>query len=130
MINELNLVVHKWLEIGIQLGIKFHVLKTFELQHNKDPRRCLSEMLQYWLDGKACEKSHVSWETIIEVLDSPSINEATFARRLRENIQLQYGTSEYGSGCTSTLGAGQLQLKVSPGTFLLHYCFIGTITLP
>ena len=113
MTNELNIVVHKWLEIGIQLGIKLHVLKGFELQHNKDPKRCLSEMLQYWLDGKAYEKSHVNWETIIEALESPAINEAAIAGQLRENIQLQY------AGNTSTSGVHHMQLRAHPGT--LHY---------
>ena len=77
-------------------------------------------MLQYWLDGKACEKSRVNWETIIEVLESPSINEATFARQLHENIQLQYGTSEYSSGSTSTLDIGHMQLRASQGMYTMH----------
>ena len=113
MINELNIVVNKWLEIGIQLGIELSILKGFELQHNKEPRRCLSEMLQYWLDGKAYEKSHVNWETIIEALESPAINEAAIAGQLRKNIQLQY------AGSTSTSGVDHMQLRAHPGT--LHY---------
>ena len=49
--NELATVAHKWLNIGIQLGIGYHVLKGFEQQHKNDPSRCLSEMLHYciWL---------------------------------------------------------------------------------
>jgi hypothetical protein len=113
LINELNTVVLKWLEIGIQLGIEFRILKSFELQHNKDPRRCLSEMLQYWLDGKACERSRVNWETIIEALESPSINEEAVARQLRENMQLQYETNEYGSrsASRSTSDVNHVQIR-------------------
>ena len=101
LINELNIIVHKWFEFGIQLGIEFHILKSFEMEHSKDPKRCLSEVLQYWLDGKACEKSQVNWETVIEALESPSINEGAIASRLRETIELPYETSEYGSGSAS-----------------------------
>ena len=102
--NELSIVVDKWFEIGIQLEIKPHILKAFEQQHSKDPRRCLSEMLQYWLDGKACEASRVNWETIIEALESPSIGEAAFANLLRQNILLQSETCEDDSESISTPG--------------------------
>lgn len=126
LINELSIIVHKWLEIGIQLEIELSTLKSFELQHNKDPRRCLSEMLQYWLDGKACERSRVNWETIIEALESPSVDEGAFASRLRENIQLQY---EYGPGSASTSisGVNHMQLRThDPGMWITLYCNSGS----
>ena len=81
--NELATVAHKWFNIGIQLRIDYHVLKGFEQQHKDDPSRCLSEMLHCWLNGN--EKSCVKWETIIEVLRSPSINEIGLAEKIFED---------------------------------------------
>ena len=72
-------------------------------------------MLQYWLDGKACEKRHVNWESIIEALESSSVNEASLASRLRENIQLQYDTSEYVSRSRTIPGVNHMQLGAHSG---------------
>ena len=81
--NELATVAHKWFNIGIQLEIDYHVLKGFEQQHKDNPSRCLSEMLHCWLNGNG--KSCVKWETIIEVLRSPSINETGLAEKIFED---------------------------------------------
>ena len=95
MINALVIVVHKWIDIGIQLGIDYHVLKGLGQQYSNDSRRCLTEMLQYWLDGNAANgKSHVNWETIIEALKSPSVNESGIAEKICEDNRLQHAASE------------------------------------
>ena len=107
MINELITIAHKWITIGIQLGIDYHVLKGFGQQYNNDPIRCLTELLQYWLDGNAANgKSHVNWETIIKALKSPSVNESGLAEKICENHQLQQAVhaSECDSQSISTPG--------------------------
>ena len=86
--NELITVAHKWFNIGIQLGIEYHVLKSFEQRHKDDPSRCLSETLYCWLKGNA-GKSCVKWETIVEALKSPSVHETGLAEKIFEDNQLQ-----------------------------------------
>ena len=89
--NELITVAHKWFNIGIQLGIDYYTLKGFEQQHKDDLSRCLSEMLHCWLKGNG--KSCVKWETIVEALRSPSINETGLAEKIFEDNQLQSAAS-------------------------------------
>ena len=100
LINELVTVAHKWITIGIQLGIDYHVLKGFGQQYNNDPIRCLAEMLQYWLDGNAADgKSHVNWETVVKALKSPLVNELGLAEKVCENHQLLHAA--HASECHS-----------------------------
>jgi hypothetical protein len=90
LVDDLVAVVDKWYLIGIKLEIKPSVLKVFEKQYNNDPRRCLTEMLQYWLDGNTDSPACVlKWETIIAVLRSPLIDEAGLAERIYKGNALQ-----------------------------------------
>ena len=92
LIDDLVTVVDKWYLIGVKLEVEPSVLKEYEQEYNNNPRRCLAEMLQYWLDGNtpAC----VKWETMIEVLRSPVIDRAGLAERMYKDNQLQQGASE------------------------------------
>ena len=90
--NELATIAHKWFDIGIQLGIGYHILKGFEQQYKDSPSRCLSEMLHCWLNGNG--KCCVKWEAIIEALRSASVNETGLAEKIFENNQLQPAASE------------------------------------
>ena len=100
--NELVTIAHKWFDIGIQLGISYHVLKGFEQQHKDNPYRCLSEMLHCWLNGNG--NCCVKWETIVEAIRSPSINETGLAERIFENNLLQPAASECYSPSALTQG--------------------------
>ena len=102
LIDDLVTVVDKWYLIGVKLEIKPSVLKVFEQQYNNNSRRCLAEMLQYWLDGNA--PTCVKWETIIAVLRSPLLDEAGFAEKIYKDNQLQQAASECVSQGTATPG--------------------------
>lgn len=100
--NELVTVANKWFNTGIQLGSDYHVLKDFEQQYKDNPSGCLSEMLHYWLNGNG--KSCAKWETIIEVLRSPSRNETGLAEKIFKENQLPPAESEDHSQNTHTQG--------------------------
>ena len=71
----------KWREIGIQLGIELSELKGFEMSHTVAiPLHLLSEVLSYWIDEHT--DVPVTWESLITVLKSPSVDENVLAERM------------------------------------------------
>ena len=71
----------KWFRIGIQLGIKGSKLKTFE-ENYSSTYRCLIETVSYWLDGNT--NVPVSWESVVTVLNNPSVDESGIAKQIQE----------------------------------------------
>ena len=79
--NELVSVIAKWYSIGVQLGVSEHKLEEIETNYQKADRR-FSEVIKFWLRGNT--RVAMSWESLVEVLESPSVDEKGLARRLRE----------------------------------------------
>ena len=79
--NELVFVTARWYPIGVQLGINPGKLDVFKHDH-QTADRCFSEVIKFWLRGNA--SAAVSWESLVEVLEKPSVGEKGLARRLRK----------------------------------------------
>ena len=79
--NELISVMGKWFGIGVQLGIDQVKLEEIENNYQRADRR-FSEVIKFWLRGNT--SAAVSWESLVEVLESPFVNEKGLAMRLRE----------------------------------------------
>lgn len=75
--SELGTVSHKWMKIGIQLGIPHHVLKQFE--DDSDP---LSSAVNYWLKGNAESSVPISWKSIVAALKDSTVEEGGLAEKL------------------------------------------------
>ena len=81
MTNELCSVIDKWFRIGVQLGLDETKLNQIEADHRNVDRR-FSEVISFWLNKNT--QGPVSWRSLVEVLESPFVNEKGLARRLRE----------------------------------------------
>ena len=79
--NELGSVKAKWHIIGVQLGIDPAKLEEIEYNYQTADRR-FSEVINFWLRGNT--RVAMSWESLVEVLESPSVDEKGLAMRLRE----------------------------------------------
>ena len=79
--NELRSVKAKWYTIGVQLGIDPAKLEEIENNYQTADRR-FSEVIKFWLRGNT--RVALSWESLVEVLESPFVGEKGLARRLRE----------------------------------------------
>ena len=79
--NELSSVKAKWHIIGVQLGVDSAKLEEIESNHPTADRR-FSEVIKFWLRGNA--SAAVSWESLVEVLERPSVCEKGLATTLRE----------------------------------------------
>ena len=71
----------KWRVIGIGLGIDISILNSIEQQYNRNPNECYVAMFDKWL--KTTEKP--MWETILKVLETPSVDRYNLAMTIRKN---------------------------------------------
>ena len=65
---------HKWLEIGVQLGISHR--KLLEFKKEDDP---LSAAVDFWLCGNV-EGVPLTWRSVVEALKSEHVGEPGLAR--------------------------------------------------
>ena len=79
VINELDSVVSKWFQIGIQLGVSESRLHQIEADHRTSDR-CLSEVIIFWLNGNT--NADITWESLITALEASGVNEKGLAKSL------------------------------------------------
>ena len=64
-------VVHaKWVDMGLELGLKIHTLEGIRPKCSSDPCQCLREVLKEWLRGV---DPLPTWHAIIQALKSPTV---------------------------------------------------------
>jgi hypothetical protein len=81
--NELGSVMAKYYPIGVQLGVPETKIEEIEMNYGTADRR-FSEVIKFWLrENTSVAKS---WESLVEVLESPFVNEKGLARKMREKI--------------------------------------------
>ena len=77
-----NSVTSRWEDLGIQLDITEEKLDEIKANSPDNVARC-SEMFKHW-----CQKypHEATWETLIEALESPSLEMNDLAKRIREKL--------------------------------------------
>ena len=60
----------KWKELGSQLNINEHVIKSIDSEYPNDCERCCRIMFHKWLQ----EPAHVTWEVLIRAVDKVTDN--------------------------------------------------------
>ena len=73
----------KWKRLGTQLNIDYSKLKSIEKEH-KDAFDCYAEVFQLW---KNKGDPPFIWDTIIDALKAPSVEEIELATELQEWLQ-------------------------------------------
>lgn len=79
LLEELADCFSKYYHIGIQLGIDDGKIEEFEQNYSMKADRCFPAVISHWLDGNAAP---VTWETLISVLKSRSVNKKGLALEL------------------------------------------------
>jgi len=71
-----------WEDLGVQLDIEEAKLAEIASSWPK-PERCCTEMFKHW-----CQKypDKATWKTLIEALESPSLEMNDLAKRIREKL--------------------------------------------
>ena len=106
LLHVLNLVLDvstKWLDLGLQLGVKERELKCIEHDYGRHgAQTCLREMLSTWLK---MVNPRPSWEGLLKSLSHPSVGHPALADMIRKEV----GVPDQGHGQSlTTFGSGQL----------------------
>lgn len=76
---ELAEIASKWHSFGVAIGLMPTELATIETKCQKDPMRCLGEVINVWFDE---ERETLSWETICNALRSNLVQNNSLANKL------------------------------------------------
>ena len=91
--NELAVVQHKLHDICVQMNMPQY--KATEFMNSKG--NGLTEAIDYWLNGNVKDVS-ISWETIVNALESKHVDEYGLAQRIRKKYcQQTTGMHDYAS---------------------------------
>ena len=107
--NELSSVIDKWFRIGVQLGLSEIKLKQIEADHH-NVDRYFSEVIGFWLKGNT--QVPVTWESLVETLETPFVDEKGLAKRLKEKQGLMEPVGVLAAASSSNLpsvGTGTLR---------------------
>lgn len=122
--NELDSVKHKLPQIGVVLGIPGY--KMNEFKKGDDP---LSVVLSYWL--YCSSGGAVSWKSIVNVLKSAFVGEATLAEKIRakycEQQQIVEGKGQIFSKSMRHSAVGLEMFVLGICTKLMPLYFMSTI---
>ena len=81
--NKVAAVIpHLWRAVGNQLGISFAKLEAINMQHIGNPMECFREVFYYWSNNPTICMAY-SWESIVEVLQSPEVGQIELARHIK-----------------------------------------------
>ena len=85
LMNEVaSKVSAKWKEISIQLGLTLNDQKYFMELSLGDPKQCFTFVFTVW---KSRATRPYKWSTVIQVLESPAVDEIRLAQELRKKLQ-------------------------------------------
>ena len=79
LIKLLSPFSYQWIEIGESLNIPYHDLEHLQYSSSPDSYK-LSKLLQKWIDMRC---SPVTWQTIIDVVGNPPVNNKALAEKIR-----------------------------------------------
>ena len=80
--SVLSEVAFDWRNIGESLEVPFGELQSLQFTPRPDISK-LSDTLQKWIDMRTCP---VTWETLLEVIETPPVNKPRIASNIREYL--------------------------------------------
>ena len=88
-------MIDKWFQIGVQLGVGESKLRQIRAD-NHIMHMCFTEVISFWFNGNT--QVAVSWESIIDILESHFVNEKGLANQLREKAGLKFDEAPSSTG--------------------------------
>ena len=103
----LNLILDvstKWLDLGLQLGVKERELKCIEHDYGRDgAQMCLREMLSTWLK---MVNPRPSWEGLLRSLSHPSVGHPALADKIRKEVGIPEQSQDQSSSAVTSEQSG------------------------
>ena len=85
-------IPHMWMEVGEGLQVKEGALQGIQAEHAAMPngqQHCFRAVLSKWHNGLTSE---YSWQHLVEVLQSPSVNQHRLVQDLYGDLSKKYPT--------------------------------------
>ena len=70
----------RWYSVGLNLGLLPSTLDAIQEKHSRDSERCLAAVIEKWL----AKEPEPTWDDVLEMLESPSLNENRLAAEIRQ----------------------------------------------
>ena len=110
--------VHKWFDLGLELGLSSSTLQRIKLDHRENTSKCLHDMLCSWLTEKdnVKAKGGANWETLVNALKSSKVEECKLAAQVSRNHRkkLHLSSAQRPSASPSSHTRIHPRLKASP----------------
>ena len=85
LMNEVaSKISAKWKEISIQLGLTLNDQKCFIDAISGDPNQCITFVFNVWRNRAT---RPYKWSTVIQILESPAVDEVRLAQELGTKLQ-------------------------------------------
>ena len=78
IVDGIHVITAQWFNLGLALKLSYSTLKQIESNFPRDSLRCLTEMVEMWLQSS----SHPSWQGLVSALRSPSVSRIDIADRI------------------------------------------------
>ena len=91
-------IVSGWDDLGEVLGLPHQEVKSIKMNHSKDVKECLKEVIEKWLEGKGSGEPP-SWKSLCQALRDPLVSRPdvasmiTVIRAVCEKEDRSYPTS-------------------------------------
>ena len=78
-----SVIPQKWDAVAIELDLPMATIDAIEERRHGNPRRCFSAIFDHWQRNP---QRPFCWDTVVKVLQSPSVNEPVLARNISQQF--------------------------------------------
>ena len=83
--NVATAIPDKWQMVGIELDLSVSTIRAIEAERHGNVHRCFAEIFDHWQKHPTPQRPFC-WDTVVEVLKSPVIDEPELARKIARDI--------------------------------------------
>ena len=83
--NVATAILDKWQMVGFELDLSVSTIRAIEAERHGNLHRCFAEVFDRWQKHPTPQRPFC-WDTVVEVLKSPIIDEPELARKITKDI--------------------------------------------
>ena len=83
--NITSVIPDKWQAMAIELDLPMSTIRTVEMERHGNLQHCFAEVFDHWQKNPTPQRPFC-WDTIVKVLQSPSVNEPVLARKIANDF--------------------------------------------
>ena len=83
--NVAAAIPEKWEDVSIELDLPMSTIRAIETERHGNLRRCFAEVFDHWQKNPTPQRPFC-WDTVVQVLKSPAVNEPVLARNISQQF--------------------------------------------